>query len=59
VKRIKPSEAFDDSGDGVTLLELEFVSATARDDALNEIVPDPNDNMSHDNQGGLDWSTSS
>jgi hypothetical protein len=35
-------------GDGVTFLELEFVSAAARDDALNEIVPDPNDNRSHD-----------
>jgi hypothetical protein len=38
---------FDDSGDGVPFLELEFVSATACDDALNQIVPDPNDNMSH------------
>ncbi len=39
---------FDDSGDGVTFLELEFVSAAARDDAFNETVPDPNDNVSHD-----------
>ena len=39
---------FDDSGDGVTLLELEFVSAPARDDAFNETVPGPDDNMGHD-----------
>jgi hypothetical protein len=39
---------FDDGGDGVTFVELEFVSTAARDDALNEILPDPNDNMSHD-----------
>jgi hypothetical protein len=39
---------FDNSGDGVAFLELEFVSAAARDDALNKTVPDPNDNVSHD-----------
>jgi hypothetical protein len=39
---------FDDSGDGVTFFELELVSAAACDDALNETVPDPNDNVSHD-----------
>jgi hypothetical protein len=39
---------FDDDGDGVTFVELEFVSAAARDDALNEILPDPNDNIGHD-----------
>jgi hypothetical protein len=39
---------FDDGGDGVTFVELEFVSTAARDDALNEILPDPNDNISHD-----------
>ena len=33
---------FDDSGDGVTFLEFEFVSTTACDDALDDIVSDSN-----------------
>ena len=40
--------SFDHSGDGVTLLELEFVCAAAGDGTLNELVPDPNDHMGHD-----------
>lgn len=39
---------FDDGGDGVTFLEFEFVSATACNDALNEIVPDSNCHVGHD-----------
>ena len=40
--------SFDDSGDGVTLLELEFVGAATRDDTLNKILPDTNHYVSHD-----------
>jgi hypothetical protein len=40
--------SFNDSGNGVTFLKLKFVSAAPRNDALNEIVPDPNNNMGHD-----------
>jgi len=39
---------FDHSCDGVALLELEFVGTTAGDGTLDEIVPDPNDDMGHD-----------
>ena len=39
---------FNDSGDGVTFLEFEFVSTTARNDALNEIVSDSNRHVGHD-----------
>jgi len=39
---------FDDSGNGVAFLKLEFVGAAAGDGALDEVVPDPNDHMGHD-----------
>ena len=39
---------FDDSGDGVTFLEFEFVSTTACNDTLNKTVSDSNRHVSHD-----------
>jgi hypothetical protein len=39
---------FDHGGDGIAVLELELVGATASDGALNEVVPDPNHDMGHD-----------
>lgn len=39
---------FDNSGDGIALLELEFVSAAAGDGTLNETVADTDDHVSHD-----------
>jgi hypothetical protein len=40
--------SFDHSSHGVTLFELEFVGAAAGDGALDKVVADPNDHMSHD-----------
>jgi hypothetical protein len=40
--------SFDDSGDGVALLELEFVRAAACDGTLDEIVSNPNCDVGHD-----------
>jgi hypothetical protein len=40
--------SFYDGGDGVTFLEFEFVSTTARNDALNEIVSNSNCHVGHD-----------
>ena len=39
---------FDDGDDGVALLELEFIGATAGDDALNQVVAHSNHHMGHD-----------
>jgi len=39
---------FDDGGNRVTFLKLEFVSAAARDNALDQVIADPDDNVSHD-----------
>ena len=38
---------FDDGNDGISLLELEFVGATASDDAFDQVVPNTNHDMSH------------
>lgn len=40
--------SLDDGDDGITLLEFEFVSAAACDRALDQILADPDDHMSHD-----------
>ena len=40
--------SLDDSGDDIALLQSEFVGAAARDGTLDEVVPNPNNDMGHD-----------
>jgi len=39
--------SFDNSGNGIAILQFEFIGAAAGDCALDKVVPDTNNHMGH------------